>query len=87
MSDNTSNRQKKKIAQQGADALRQKPGWDPSAFQKVSAKDQLRDLGSKEKSEGAYQSASACVECVKVRESLSDDTALCQKHLAEAMGM
>jgi hypothetical protein len=84
---NTSNRQKKKIAQQGADALRQKPGWDPSSFQRSSAKDQLRELGSKEKSEGAYQSSSTCAECVKTRTSLGDDTALCQKHLAEAMGM
>jgi hypothetical protein len=82
-----SNRQKKQLAKDGAASLRQKAGWDPSSFQKQSAKEQLRDLSQQEKSAGAYQDADACQDCTKIRAELQDQTALCQKHLAEAMGM
>jgi xanthine dehydrogenase iron-sulfur cluster and FAD-binding subunit A len=87
MSEHSSNRQKKLRAKDGAAALRQKAGWDPAAFQKSSPTEQLRALEQQEKSAEAYSSAAICTACIQERAQLQDQTALCQKHLAEAMGM
>lgn len=82
-----SHRQKKQHAKVGAEALRQKAGWDPSAFQRQSPKEQLRALEQQEQSADAYSSAAVCPACLQARAQLQDETALCQIHLAEAMGL
>jgi xanthine dehydrogenase iron-sulfur cluster and FAD-binding subunit A len=85
--DAPSTRQKKQQAKAGAEVLRQKAGWDPSAFQRQSPKDQLRALEQQEKSAEAYSSSVVCPACLQARAQLQDETALCQTHLAEAMGL
>ena len=82
-----SNRHKKQHAKDGAASLRQKAGWDPSAFQRDSPQAQLRALQQQEQSAEAYASAEVCPACTQTRTQLQDETALCQRHLAEAMGL
>lgn len=87
MSDHTSNRQKKHLAKEGAAALRQKPGWDPAQFRRESTTEQLKSLNQQEKNNAVYQEANTCQDCLAAQTQLQDPTALCQKHLAEAMGL
>lgn len=84
---NTSNRQKKRQAKEGAEALRQKPGWDPKAYSPKNPEEALRQLGQESRNEAAYASAAVCTECARLRQELQDETALCETHLAAAMGL
>ena len=71
----------------GARALRKKPGWDPSAVEKKSPTEQLRELEQSERTEGSYREAAACEDCQAEQRKTGDETALCPKHLSEAMGL
>lgn len=86
MSDH-SNREKKRAARDGAAALRAKPGWDPRAQRSERPEERLRQLGQEARGEAAYARAGACEACAAARRALGDETALCDKHLAEAMGV
>lgn len=81
-----SRRQQKKIVEEGVRELRNKPGWDPSSFVSTSAKEKLLVLDQQSAGERAYSEGAACADCQAAREQRKDDTALCERHLAEAMG-
>jgi hypothetical protein len=82
----TSEREKRRIARQGAQQLKNQPGWDPSQFKAKDPLQRLQELVASEMGETAYSPGQVCEECVKVRQATNDDTALCEKHLAQAMG-
>lgn len=87
MSDsNSSNRRKKKIVQEGLRQLKNKPGWDVEAFASRNIQDDLRDFDQQLRGNQVYQESGLCQDCVQVRNQSDDETALCDKHLAEAMG-
>ena len=81
-----SNRQKKKALADGVSKLRSKPGWDPTALQKQSPEQALRELGQSERTEQAYRDENTCDACTAARLKSSDDTALCEDHFAKLMG-
>ncbi|MEL7370962.1 MAG: hypothetical protein AAFN74_18725 [Myxococcota bacterium] len=82
-----SNRSRDKQIREGVRALRRKPGWDPRAREKKSPEAQLRDLEQSEMTENSYRDASECEACQTQRQHSDDDTALCEKHFSEAMGL
>ena len=87
MSDeSTSNREKRRIAREGARRLQKKEGWDTTAFKARDPKERLRELDQQVRDEAVYGEAGACEACVKARVEADDETALCEQHLAEAMG-
>ena len=64
--------------------LRQQRGWDPNTFATEDPKERLRQLNQEHANEAIYQKV--CPDCAALREESGDETALCQEHLAEAMG-
>ena len=87
MSDSSSsNRRKKKIVQEGLRALKNKPGWDVEAFASRNVHDDLRDFDQQLRGNQVYDQSGLCEHCAKIRTDSSDPTALCDHHLAEAMG-
>lgn len=81
-----SERQKKRVISQGLQQLKGKPGWDIEAFQQRNQGQGLRDLEQKMRDHQVYGEAQACQGCVAARQATDDDTALCDHHLAQAMG-
>lgn len=81
-----SRRQQKKLVEQGVRELRNKPGWDPAGFVPTSIKEKLLVLDQQSAGERAYAQGEVCGLCQAEREKKNDETALCDKHLAEAMG-
>ena len=82
-----SRRSRDKQIREGVKALRRKPGWDPSALEKKSATEQLRELEQSENTRDSYSNAAVCKACQAERKKTEDDTALCKTHFAEAMGL
>ena len=82
-----SNREKKRLAQAGAEKLRQKPGWDPKkVLSDSSPEEALQKLSQDERTQDSYQAAGSCDDCTQERLASGDNTALCEKHLREAFG-
>lgn len=81
-----SRRQQKKLVEEGVRELRNKPGWNPAAFSTPSIKEKLLVLDQQSAGERAYSEGQACTDCQAEREKRKDETALCDRHLAEAMG-
>jgi len=79
-----SNRQKKKLIQEGVSRLKRDPAWDPSRFQRADPLKQLRELDQASKTSDAY--AVSCPGCAEVRDTSGDTTSLCEQHLQEALG-
>ncbi len=67
-------------------ALRAKPGWDPSRFQREPYEDRLRNAVEHDRLERLWQDAAGCPNCQELRTSTGDAEALCREHLARAMG-
>lgn len=88
MSEKYSNRHKKRVVQEGVRALKNKPGWDVESFVPASARAQerLMELDQQSRDEKVYDQARRCEGCEALRERSGDTTALCETHLAEAMG-
>ena len=87
MSDSSSsNRYKKKIVQDGLRALKNKPGWDVEAFASRNPQDNLRDFDQQLRGHQVYDQSGLCEHCAQLRSDSGDQTALCDQHLAEAMG-
>ncbi len=82
-----SNRSRDKLIREGVKALRRKAGWDPSALERKSPQEQLRDLEQSEITRDSYRSAAGCEACRAERQQTGDETALCPKHFEEAMGL
>ena len=81
-----SKRQDRKKAREAAHKLRKDASWDTSSFKPKDPLEKLRELDAAEKSEQAMRASEACENCTKVRAETGDDTALCDDHLAAAMG-
>lgn len=81
-----SKRAQKKMIKEGVAKLKKRPGWDPAGFVKEDPAEKLRSLDQESRNEGAYAGADVCSDCLRVREESGDDTALCDRHLQEAMG-
>ena len=80
-------RQQRKAARQGARDLRGRVGWDPKKMiRRQEPEEALRDLEQREQTESTYDAAESCPDCRSVREELGDQTALCERHLARALG-
>jgi hypothetical protein len=79
----TSNREKRKIAREGALKLKG-TDWDPSTFRAKDPLEKLQELAAAEA--GGMSATVDCEACRRERERLGDETALCAEHLAKAMG-
>lgn len=66
--------------------LRAKKGWDPTKLTREEPLEALQRLDQEFASQDAYDGAQECQECMAVRASSGDDSALCDAHLARAMG-
>ncbi len=73
---------------QEARKLKQKKGWNPDHFVTEDPLEKLRQLNQEVANKALYDDAQkeSCPDCLEVRQKSQDDTALCEKHLAEAMG-
>ena len=80
----TSKRQARKAAREGAHKLRSDVAWTSAA--KVDPMQKLRELDQEARGERVYDESTECQACIVVRVSSGDDTALCETHLADAMG-
>ncbi len=83
MSDEISNKQRRKAAREAAHKLRRDPAWQAL---KTSPMEKLEELDQKMRDARVYADAPRCEACATARENSGDDTALCEDHLAEAMG-
>lgn len=87
-----SNREKKRTIQAGVNRLLSSPDWNPHTFKTRSqsaekpASDALDAIRQADTCT-AYNSSSDCAECIKARKESGDTTALCDRHIREAMGM
>lgn len=66
--------------------LRQKPGWDPAKHVTEAPLEQLMRLEQEARDALVYDAATTCAACTTARTTTADPTALCDAHLAEAMG-
>jgi hypothetical protein len=81
-----SKRQDRKNARAAAHKLRKDASWNPEGFKPKDPMEKLRELDAKEKSAEAMAASDGCQACADVRAETGDDTALCDDHLAAAMG-
>ena len=82
-----SNRERKRVVKAGVRALKSKPGWDPARFAPEDTAERLDAAQQVTRSERIYDRAVACDACAREREDTGDTTALCDEHLAAAMGL
>ena len=82
----SSKRQKRQNIRQGAHALRRKAGWDPAQVERADPLESLRQLSAKERTDATFANAAACPACAEMVKTSGQEDALCQIHLAEAMG-
>jgi len=82
----SSKRQKRQSIRHGAHQLRSKAGWDPTNFERDDPMERLRDLSQAERTESSFRAAGECEACKAATLESGRDDALCQTHLAEAMG-
>ena len=81
-----SKRQDRKEARAATHKLRKDPAWSVEGFKPKGPREKLRELETAEKSAEAMEASSECTACAEVRASSGDETAICQEHLAAAMG-
>lgn len=77
----------RRSVERAARSLRQKPGWDPSRNSRDPAEDAFERLVRQARASRVAGETTECVQCVEIRVETGDDTALCERHLAEAMGL
>ena len=82
----SSKRQKRQSIRHGAQQLRKKAGWDPTDFDRDDPLERLRDLTQQERTESSFSAAAGCKACQAEVDASGREDALCQTHLAEAMG-
>ena len=82
-----SERHKKRVVQKGLQKLKKKAGWDVEAFvNRADPEEKLRDFDQQLRDHKVYEESVRCGGCESLREDSGDETALCEKHLAAAMG-
>ena len=72
-----------------AQALRRRSEWDPERVlgKRERPEQRLAREIAAESSDAAYQAADGCEVCSAARAESGDDTALCDEHMAAAMGL
>jgi hypothetical protein len=83
----TSRRQQRRLAREGAAALRGRPGWDPS---RTAVEGPVDDLARQARAEDAAAMAARsvdCADCAARRRDLGDESALCDAHFAALVGI
>ena len=85
--DDMSRREKKRIISKGVRALRAQPGWDPTSHRSSDPEEKLQSLAASGAQNRAYADASDCSMCQAEQQRMKDDTALCEVHLLEALGL
>lgn len=83
--DKLSNRQKRKLVSDGVRKLKARPGWDPATHDSESPEEAMRRLDQESRSNKAYSQEEVCPACEAARAD-GDASALCESHLAAAMG-
>lgn len=81
-----SNRHKKRVVKEGLKKLKNKPGWDIDSRRKTDPRQRLRELDQQMRGHRVYEETTRCEACAQQRQTQDDDTALCDEHLAAAMG-
>jgi len=84
MPDRPSNRAKKRLVADGVRRLLDTPGWNPHDF--VAGKAAERGAPALGATAATYSAADGCPACEAVRRSSGDLDALCEEHLAVALG-
>lgn len=79
-----SKRQRRTQARAAAHKLRNDAAW--AAPPKSDPMQRLRELDQEARGERVFDEATACADCVAARAESGDETVLCERHLAEAMG-
>jgi len=86
----TSNREKKRIVQAGVRRVMATTGWNPRTFHHDEdtgttgrAAGEIRQA----RTDSVYCATDECADCVLARNESGDPTALCARHLKEALGM
>jgi len=86
----TSNREKKRIVQAGVRRVMATTGWNPASFETTddqSAVGRARDRIRNETAAALYAGTDECVDCARARAKSGDETALCERHMKEALGL
>ena len=86
-SKNHSHRHKKRVVKEGLRKLRNQPGWDIEKYQESDPEEGLRQLDQQMRGNRVYGQSDHCEACQQTRHKSGDDTALCDEHLAAAMGL
>ena len=87
----TSHREKKRTVQAGVRRMLNRPGWDPREFASgntgIDRTSRAADEIRRQQADGTYESTTDCPECARARQQSGDETALCEKHMRQAMGI
>lgn len=86
----TSNREKKRIVQAGVRRVIATTGWDPASFRPrddQSATGRAATEIRQALTAAVYGDTGTCPDCARARSELNDQTALCERHMKEALGM
>ena len=70
-----------------AQRLRQRPGWNPDQHVRRSREGFLREGIERQRVATAFDASDSCPDCEAARREQDDPTALCEKHLRQAMGL
>lgn len=85
MPDLPSKRARKRLVNDGVRHLLATPGWNPHDF--VAGREAERERAvSTPSPDRALDAAEACDACAEARKSSGDPSALCEHHLARALG-
>ena len=73
---------------EAARKLRSRDDWNPDRVlgARESPEEQLSREVAELRSESTYRKATDCKPCARARVEMADETALCEKHLAAALG-
>ena len=78
-----SNRQQRKETRAAANKLKQDGAW---THQPVDPMEKLMALDQEARNEEVFTESQECEACARLRRKTDDESALCEVHLAEAMG-
>ncbi|MBI5479204.1 MAG: hypothetical protein HY906_10125 [Deltaproteobacteria bacterium] len=83
----TSRRQRRRLAREGAAALRDRPGWDPARTAVESPIEKLAGTARAAAAEAMAGRTADCAACAARRQEQGDGTALCDGHFAALVGI
>jgi hypothetical protein len=87
MSDGPSKRARRRLAREGAAALRARPGWDPAKSAVESPIEKLAGQARAADADAMAARTAECAGCAARRRAEGDETALCDAHFAALVGI